>query len=190
MYFRMPGRLPRPDETITRSPTAKFASEIFLKVRLSVTRCCHSWQLSTVTLYWQLTGWTICRVAGQAVRRRNGARSRRRHHGWGAHIEIAGRWQWIATAAGDRFTCQTCESRKYASFRFALEVSFARNATVIFAVRIVEYDAGPVAGCKMCFANVGNVTGPNATDPYSLADYETVRVAGQHDAVVCGGVII
>lgn len=37
----------------------------------------------------------------------------------------------------------------------------------------------------MCFADVSNVAGSNATDPYSLADDETIRVAGQYDAMIC-----
>lgn len=115
------------------------------------------------------------------MRRRHGARTRRRRHRQRAkrRLAVAGRRR-----RRERFACQPGQSREDAALRFALEISFARDAAVVLAAGIVEHDAGPVAGCEMRFADVGDVTGPLAAHPDALADDEAVGVGGEHNTLV------
>lgn len=85
---------------------------------------------------------------------------------------------------GQRFASESKQARENAALRFALEVTFSRDAAIVFAACVVENDAGPVAGRKVCFADVGNVSGTMAADPDALADDEAVSVGGQNDVLI------
>lgn len=81
MYFRIPGRLPRPDETMTRSPTAKLLSEDE-----------HDISLTLFNTLITLTRCSLTGIAEHAMRRRNGTRAARRQHWSVTHVHIAVRW--------------------------------------------------------------------------------------------------
>lgn len=114
----MPGRLPKPDETITRSPTVRPFSAKDRRLARS---------LPTVPLALltarartaqhgatQTGGWRNCaRTVRRVLRQRRGGRHCTRQ----------------------RICGETCEAREDAALRLALEVTLARDTAIIFACK-------------------------------------------------------
>lgn len=138
------------------------------------------------------TGTGIGRIAAHALRRRHGARARRRRRHRRRHRAEVHQRRTVsrvaaAAAGGQRLARQSRQAREDAAARLALEVAFAGHAAVVLAGRIVQHDPGPVAGRKVRFADVGNVSGALASHPDALADDEAVGVGCEDDALICGG---
>lgn len=176
IYCKIPARLPIPDETITRSPTAILDSKNSKK-KISKFQ---QRRANVFDDHVQLTGWRFANIAANTMRWTASAWSCWRCSRTYACVHRFIRW----TSTGQRFQCQSCQFGENTTFRFALEISFAWNATIIFAACIVQYDAGPIAWCKMCFANECYLTGPMAANPNVLTDYEFIGIGGEGDTMI------
>ena len=84
--------------------------------------------------------------------------------------------QWISRQPG--------EPRKNALLRFTLKVPLPGNGSIVFPVRLVQDHPGPIAGGKVCFADVRDVSRSKASDPNPLTDDEAVRVGCQDNPLI------